>query len=150
MFEEDGSKYNSEVIMNNDPCIIFTIEGDCLLINIRRVSYNACSPPNKYLKKPRNLLTLVCDIRFGSATSPATPNVLSGAPTCSQKSLQSLPWYSYVSHQRSPLLLYHSSEIPVTVKACRNALHRSDTVLLLMHLSLHCTFSQTVLEACRD
>ena len=42
------------------------------------------------------------------------------------------------------VLLYQSSEIPVTLKSGRNALLGSDTVLKLTHLSLHSTSSQTL------
>ena len=45
------------------------------------------------------------------------------------------------------VLLYQSSEIPVTMKAHRNALQGSNTLLKLTHLSLHSTSSQTLLEA---
>jgi len=48
------------------------------------------------------------------------------------------------------VLLYQSSEIPGTLKAGRNALLGSDTLLKLMHLSLHSTFSQTLLESSSD
>jgi len=51
----------------------------------------------------------------------------------------------------SPMvLLYQSSEIPVTLKSGRNALLGSDTLLKLTHLSLHSTSSQTLLEASSD
>ena len=45
------------------------------------------------------------------------------------------------------VLLYLSSEIPVTPKAGRNTLLGSDSLLKLTLLSLHSTFSQTLLEA---
>ena len=48
------------------------------------------------------------------------------------------------------VLLYQSSEIPGTLKAGRNALLGSDTLLKLMLLSLHSTSSQTLLESSRD
>jgi len=48
------------------------------------------------------------------------------------------------------VLLYQSSEIPVTPKAGRNALLGSDTLLKFTHLSLHSTSSQTLLEAPSD
>jgi len=48
------------------------------------------------------------------------------------------------------VLLYQSSEIPVTLKAGRNALLQSDTLLKLAHRSLHSTSSQTLLEAPSD
>jgi len=48
------------------------------------------------------------------------------------------------------VLLYKSSEIPVTLKACRNALLGSDTRLKLMNLSLHSTSSLTLLQSSSD
>jgi len=48
------------------------------------------------------------------------------------------------------VLLYLSSDIPVTLKACRNTLLGSDTLLKLTLLSLHSTSSQTLLESSRD
>jgi len=51
----------------------------------------------------------------------------------------------------SPMvLLYQSSDIPVTLKAGQNALLGSDTLLKLTHLSLHSTSSQTLLESSSD
>jgi len=125
--------------MNNDLCIIFAVEGNRLLVDIRRVSYSACSAPNKYLYKPRHLSRYVCDFRIGSATLPGAPKALPSAPTCSQ-----------TYHNHSQLLLYNSSEIPVTLKAGQNALLGSDTLLKLTLLSLHSTSSQTLLESSRD
>src|SRR5258705_6270142 len=43
-----------------------------------------------------------------------------------------------------------SPALPVTLKAGRNALLGSDTLLKLTHLSLHSTSSQTLLEASSD
>ena len=63
---------------------------------------------------------------------------------------QSLPWYTHTSHQRTQLLLYQSSEIPVTLKAGRNARVGSDTLLKLTLPTLHSTSSKTLLVACRD
>jgi hypothetical protein len=48
------------------------------------------------------------------------------------------------------LLLYQSSEIPATVEAGQNALLEFDTLLKLTHLSLHSTYSQTLLETSSD
>jgi len=48
------------------------------------------------------------------------------------------------------VLLYSSSEFPVTLKGSRTALPGSDTLLILTHLSLHCTSSQTLQEAPSD
>jgi len=48
------------------------------------------------------------------------------------------------------VLLYVSSEIPVTLKASRKPLLGPDTLQKLTHLSLHCTSPQTLLEASSD
>jgi hypothetical protein len=48
------------------------------------------------------------------------------------------------------VLLNQSSEISVTLKAGRNALLQSDTLLKLPHPSSYSTSSQTLLEASRD
>jgi len=48
------------------------------------------------------------------------------------------------------VLLSQLSETPVTLKAGRNALLGSDTLLKLNHLSLHSTSSQTLLESSSD
>jgi len=125
--------------MNNNPCIIFAVEGNRLLVDIQKVSDSACSPPNEYPYEPRHLSEFVCDFRIGSATLPGAPKVLSGALTCSQ-----------TYHNHSQLLLYQSSKIPVTLKAGRNALLGSETLLKLTLLSLHSTSSQTLLESSRD
>jgi len=103
------------------------------------------------------------------APSPVagTPRLVTGAPRCSQdcsRCSQTCRWCCHVHPKFSPalwdvpipltvtpmVLLYHSSEIPVTLKASRNALLGSDTLLKLTHLSLHSTSSQTLLEASRD
>jgi len=69
--------------MNNNTCIIFTVEGNQFLIYILRISDNACSPPHNYQSDRRHLSEFVCDSNIGSATAPGAPKVLSGAPTCS-------------------------------------------------------------------
>ena len=66
------------------------------------------------------------------------------------KLITTLPLYSFFRYQRSLLLLYLSSEIPVTLKASRNTLLGSDRLLKLMPLSLHSTSSQTLLQSSRD
>jgi len=48
------------------------------------------------------------------------------------------------------LLLYQSSEIPVTSNVSPNALLESDTHPKLTHISLHSTSSQSLQEALRD
>jgi hypothetical protein len=48
------------------------------------------------------------------------------------------------------VLLAMSSVIPVVLKVGRNALLGSDTLLKSMHLNLHSTSSQTLLEAFSD
>jgi hypothetical protein len=55
-----------------------------------------------------------------------------------------------VSHRRSQVLPGLLSALPVTLKASRNALEGSDTLLQLTNLSLHSTSSQTLLEASSD
>jgi len=70
--------------MNNNPCIIFAIEGYRLLVYIRRVPDHTCSPLNDYPQKPRHLSEFACDSRVGSATLPGAPKVLFGTPTYSQ------------------------------------------------------------------
>jgi hypothetical protein len=146
--------------MNNNPCIVFAVEGNRLLVDIQRVSANTCSPANDYLYQPWHLSEFVCDFHNLSAyTSSCTQSSLQRCdvfPTLSQ----SLPQYSCTSYQRSQLLLYHyqrsqlllyqSPEIPVTLKACQIALLGSNTVLKLTLLSLHSTSSQILLESSRD
>jgi hypothetical protein len=70
--------------MTNDPCIIFVVEWNWLLVDIQRVSDNTCSPPDEYPYEPWHLSEFVCNFRIGSPTLPGAPKVLSGAPTCSQ------------------------------------------------------------------
>jgi hypothetical protein len=52
--------------------------------------------------------------------------------------------------RHSKVLPGFSSELPVTLKAGKNALLWSDTLLKLTHLSLHSTSSQTLLDAFSD
>jgi len=146
--------------MNNNPCIIFAVEGNLLLVDIRRVSDNTYSPWNEYLYAPRHLLECVCHFSNGAKKLPGAPKVLSGTPTYSQtyhNHSHGTPVpvirdhsYSCTSHQRSQLLLDQSSEIPVTLKAGWNALLQSHTLLKLTLLSLHTTSSQTLLESSRN
>jgi hypothetical protein len=81
------------------------------------------------------------------------PRFVAGAPRCSQvhpkfsPALRGVPKLITITPM---VLLYQSSEISVTLKAGRNALLGSDTLLQLTHLSLHSTSSQTLLEAPRD
>ena len=70
--------------MNNNPCIIFTVEGNQLLVDIRRVSDITCSTQNEYLYEPWNFSEFVCDFCIDSPTLPCAPKVLSSAPTCSR------------------------------------------------------------------
>jgi len=83
--------------MNNNPCIIFAVEGNRLLVYTQRVLDNACSPPNEYPWEPRHLSDCVWDSRVGSVTLPGAPKVLSGTLMSSQ---------SYHNHS-------HSSPVPV-------------------------------------
>jgi len=77
------------------------------------------------------------------------PWLVVGAPSCSQVHPTFSPalWEVPKLITTTPMvLLYQSSEIPVTLKAGRNALLGSNTLLKLTHLSLHATLSQTLLE----
>jgi hypothetical protein len=146
--------------MNNDLCIIFAVEGNQLLRDIRRVSVKTCCPATEYLYAPWHLSKFVYDFRTGLSTFSGAPKVLSGALTCSETfhnhshgtpvPVISDPSYSCTSHQRSRLLLNQLSEIPVTLIGGHNALLESDSLLKLTLLSLHSTSSQTLLEASRD
>jgi len=42
------NKYDLEVIMNNNPWVIFGVEGNGMLINLKRVSDSDCIPLNEY------------------------------------------------------------------------------------------------------
>jgi len=81
------------------------------------------------------------------------PWLVVGTPRCSQVHpmfspvLRGVPKPLTITHM---VLLYQSPEIPATLKAGRNALLGSETLLKLTHLSLHSTSSQTLLEASSD
>ena len=83
----------------------------------------------------------------------SSPRLVTGAPRCSQVhpkfslALQAVPKLITITPM---VLLYQSSEIPVTLKASWNALLGSDTLLKLTHLILHPTSYQTLLEAPTD
>ena len=81
--------------MNNNPCVIFAVEGNRLLVDTWRVSDDTCSPPNEYLYEPRHSSVFVWDFHIGSVRLPGAREVLSGAPRCSQ-----------TYHNHSQLLLY--------------------------------------------
>jgi len=81
------------------------------------------------------------------------PRLVVGAPRCSQ--VQPMFFLALLGVlKRIPIttmvLLYQSSEMTVTLKAGRNALLGSETLLKLTHLSLHSTSSQSLLEASSD
>ena len=81
------------------------------------------------------------------------PRLVFGAPRCSQVHPTFSPALQGVLKliTITPMvLLYQSSEIPVTLKAGRNALLGSETLLKLTHLRLHSISSQTLLEASSD
>jgi len=75
------------------------------------------------------------------------PRLVAGAPRCSEVHpkfspvLRGVPTLITVTPM---VLLYQLSEISVTLKAGRNALLGSDTLLKLTHLCLHSTSSQTL------
>jgi len=78
------------------------------------------------------------------------PRVVAGAPRCSDVQVKFSPALRVIARLITiapKILLYQSSEIPVTLKARRNTLIGSDTLLKLKHLSLHATSSQTLLQA---
>jgi len=98
---------------------------------------------------------------------PGSMRALPGAPsvvTCARRLVTGAHRFSQVYPKFSPalrgvlehitmapmILLFQSSEIPVTPNASLNALLGSHTLLKLTHLSLHSTFSQTLLEASSD
>jgi hypothetical protein len=81
------------------------------------------------------------------------PRLVAGAPRCSQvhpKLSPALRGVLKLITITRMVLLYQSSEIPVTPKAGQNSLLGSDTLLKLTHLSFHSTSSQTLLEASSD
>jgi len=88
------------------------------------------------------------------------PKLVAGAPRLvagTTKCFQVHPMFSLVLRGvlnliiNTPMvLLYQSSEIPVTLKAGRNALLGSDTLLGLTHQSLHSRSSRTLLETSSD
>ena len=81
------------------------------------------------------------------------PRLVVGAPWCSQVHPKFSPVLRGVLKliTITPMvLLYQSSEIPVTLKAGRNALLGSETLLKLTHPRLHSTSCQTLLEASSD
>jgi len=79
--------------------------------------------------------------------------LVAGPPRCSQVHPKFTPALGGVLNliTITPMVhLYHSSDIPVTLKASRNACLVSATPLILTHVSFHSTFSQTLLEASND
>jgi len=99
-----------------------------------------------------------CTVIWGAPRLVASDST--GFQNCSRHSQdcfqcsQVYPKFS-LAHQGIPqpititpmVLLYQSLEITVTLKACRNAHLRFDTPLKLTYLSLHSTFSHTLVEA---
>jgi len=83
----------------------------------------------------------------------STPRLVASTPMCSQVhpkfslALRSVPKLITII---CLVLLFQSSEIPVTLKTGRNALLRSNTLLQLMLQSLHSISSQTLLDASSD
>ena len=78
------------------------------------------------------------------------PRLVARVPRCYQVCPKFSPalWGVFKLITITPMvLLYQSSEIPVTLNAGWNAILGSDTLLKLTHLSLHSTSSQILLEA---
>jgi len=83
----------------------------------------------------------------------SAPRLVTGAPRCSQVNPKFSPAHRGVfklTTMTPMVLLFQSSEIPLTPKAGPNALLGSDTLLTLTHLSFHSTSSQTLLETSSD
>jgi len=81
------------------------------------------------------------------------PRLVIGVPWCSQvhpKFSLALRGVSKLISITPMVLLYESSVITATLKASRNALLGSDSLLKLTHLSVHFTSSQTLREAPSD
>ena len=111
---------------------------DCSTV-IRGAPRLVAGAPRLVISTPRlvaSSLRLVAGAPRGSHVHPKFSPALRGVP----KHIIITPM----------VLLYESSEIVVTPKAGRNTLLGSDTLLKLMHLCLHSTSSQTLLEAFRD
>jgi len=70
--------------MNNNPYILFAVEGYWLLMYIGRVSDISRSTSNQYTLEHRHLSEIACSSCVGLATLPGAPKVLSSNPTCSQ------------------------------------------------------------------
>jgi hypothetical protein len=110
--------------MNNNLCIIC---GDCSYTCGESQITPAVLRMNIH-KNPASL-RVSFNSRIGWATVPGAPKRFTTTPM---------------------VLLYQSSEIPVTPKAGQNALLGSDTLLKLTLFNLHSTSSQTLLEAPSD
>jgi len=88
--------------------------------------------------------------RGASRLVASTPWLVVSTPNCSQVYLKFSPMLRDVTNliTIAPMvLLYQSSEIPITLKASRNSHLRSNTLLKLTHLSSHCTSSRTLVKA---
>jgi len=126
--------------MNNNPLIIFAVERNQLLVYIRRVSDHTWSPLNEYIHR-----------------NPGISHCLLAIPALVWLHSLVHPMFSPALRRISKLititlmvLLYSSSEIPVTPKAGRNALLWSESLLKLTLWTLHSTSSQILLEASSD
>jgi hypothetical protein len=106
--------------------------------------------PRLVVSSPRLIISTFRLVVRISRLVVATPSHHAGASSCSQV----LPMFSSVLRGVCTLititpivLLYSSSEIPVTPKASWNVLLESNTPLKLTHLNLHSTSSQKWLDA---
>jgi hypothetical protein len=114
--EEDDSSYDSEVIMNNNPCMIFAGEGTRLHMYIRSDKSRLQSSELTCIRILASLIVWLCFCHWFRDT----PSCTQRSPWCSDlrpNLSQSLRLYSSTSYQTSLLLLNLSSEIPVTLKA---------------------------------
>jgi len=94
--------YDSEVIMNNNQCIIFTVEGVRLLMHIRECHR---TPTVHWINIHKKQASLRVCMWF--------PGQFGDSPRYTQSSLQHSDVFPNFS-QSLPSYLYQSSEIPVT------------------------------------
>ena len=105
------------------------MEGILLLVQIRRLSANACNHRTDHPQEPRHLPESVWDSRIGWATVPGGPKFVSTA---------------------SMVSLCHSFKIHGTPKTGQKALLVSDSLLMLTRPSLLSASTHSLLETPSD
>lgn len=149
-FEEDVSKHDSEVIMNNIICIIFAVAGNAFHLYIRWGSVTARILLKYYPSKFQHLSELVCYSPIDPASLPGEPKDPSDSPISSQLYHNHFhrthvllirdSSYSWSNNQRSQLV----QRVAVMAIYCR------DSPLILALLSMHCTASQILMQTPSD